>query len=262
MTNSAVLDSVHRASDLIARSTYCVAFTGAGISTPSGIPDFRSAGSGLWTQSDPMAVASLTAFRYHPETFYDWLRPLARQIWAAQPNPAHQALAQLEQLGYLRAVITQNIDGLHQRAGSSQVVEVHGSVSHLVCPKCHSVFPAADYATPFVTDGTLPHCGNCQALLKPDITLFEEMLPIDAWDQAVAHSQQADCYLVIGSSLEVYPANELPRLALVHGAKLIILTLSPTYLDRRADLIIRSDVASVLPAIVTEVLNQTGKPVG
>ena len=119
MTNSAVLDSVHRASDLIARSTYCVAFTGAGISTPSGIPDFRSAGNGLWTQSDPMEVASMTAFRYHPEKFYDWLRPLARQIWAAQPNPAHQALAELEKFGYLRAVITQNIDGLHQRAGSS-----------------------------------------------------------------------------------------------------------------------------------------------
>jgi len=256
MTNSAVPDSVRRTSDLIVSSTYCVAFTGAGISTPSGIPDFRSAGSGLWTQSDPMQVASLTAFRYHPEKFFEWLRPLASQIWAAQPNPAHLALARLEQAGYLRAVITQNIDGLHQRSGSTEVVEVHGSVSTLICPHCHSVFPAEDYANPFVTAGILPRCTNCLALLKPAITLFEEMLPMDAWGQAVDHSQQADCYLVIGSSLEVSPANDLPRLALDSGAKLIIITLSPTALDRRADVIIRADAAVVLPDIVDLVFNQ------
>jgi len=259
MTNSAVPDSVRRASDLIVSSTYCVAFTGAGISTPSGIPDFRSAGSGLWTQSDPMEVASLTAFRYHPEKFFGWLRPLAGQIWAAQPNPAHLALARLEQAGNLRAVITQNIDGLHQRSGSTGVIEVHGSVSTLICPHCHSVFSAEDYADPFVTAGILPRCTNCQTLLKPAITLFEEMLPFDAWDQAVGHSRQADCYLVIGSSLEVSPANDLPRLALDSGAKLIVITLSPTYLDRRADVIIRSDAAIMLPDIVDRVLDQTNK---
>lgn len=259
MTNSAVLDSVRRTSDLIISSSYCVAFTGAGISTPSGIPDFRSAGSGLWTQSDPMEVASLTAFRYHPEKFFDWLRPLAGQIWAAQPNPAHLALARLEQGGFLRAVITQNIDGLHQRSGSTQVIEVHGSVSTLICPHCHSIFPAEDYANSFVKAGVLPHCTNCHALLKPAITLFEEMLPMDAWDQAVEHSRQADCFLVIGSSLEVSPANGLPRLALDSGAKLIIITLSPTSLDRRADVIIRADAVVMLPDIVDLVLDRTNK---
>jgi NAD-dependent deacetylase len=206
-----------------------------------------------------MEVASLTAFRYHPEKFFDWLRPLASQIWAAQPNPAHLALARLEQAGYLRAVITQNIDGLHQRSGSTEVIEVHGSVSTLICPHCHSVFPAEEYANPFVTAGVLPHCTNCQTLLKPAITLFEEMLPMDAWDRAVGHSRQAGCYLVIGSSLEVSPANDLPRLALNNGAKLIIITLSPTYLDRRADVIIRGDAAVLLPEIVDLVLNQSNK---
>lgn len=259
MTNSAAPDSVRRTSDLIVSSSYCVAFTGAGISTPSGIPDFRSTGSGLWTQSDPMEVASLTAFRYHPEKFFDWLRPLARQIWAARPNPAHLALARLEQAGYLRAVITQNIDGLHQRSGSTEVVEVHGSVSRLICPHCHSVFPAEAYANSFIKAGVLPHCINCQALLKPAITLFEEMLPMDAWDMAVGHSRQADCYLVIGSSLEVSPANGLPRLALDSGAKLIVITLSPTFLDRQADLIIRADAAVILPEIVDLVLSNSNK---
>lgn len=259
MTSSAVPDSVRRTSDLIVSSSYCVAFTGAGISTPSGIPDFRSAGSGLWTQSDPMEVTSLTAFRYHPEKFFDWLRPLAGQILAAQPNPAHLALARLEQAGFLRAVITQNIDGLHQRSGSTEVIEVHGSVSTLICPHCQSVFPAEDYANSFVKAGVLPHCTNCQALLKPAITLFEEMLPMDAWDQAVGHSRQADCYLVIGSSLEVSPANELPRLALDSGAKLIIITLSPTSIDYQADVIIRADAAVMLPDIVDRVLNRPNK---
>jgi len=257
MTSSAALDSLHRISDLIAGSTCCVAFTGAGISTASGIPDFRSAGSGLWAQSDPMEVASLTAFRYHPEKFFNWLRPLAGQIWAAQPNPAHQALARLEQGAHLRAVITQNIDGLHQRSGSTQVIEVHGSVSTLICPHCRSVFPAENYAAPFIADGILPYCGNCQSMLKPNIILFEEMLPIAAWEQAVEYSRQADCFLVVGSSLEVSPANELPRLAYEHGARLIILTRSPTYLDHRADVILRADIVETLPAIVDLVLSKS-----
>lgn len=262
MTNSAVPDSVRRTSDLIATSRYCVAFTGAGISTPSGIPDFRSAGSGLWTQSNPMEVASLTAFRYHPEEFFDWLRPLAAKIWTAQPNPAHLALAHLEQAGYLRGVITQNIDGLHQRSGSSEVIEVHGSVSTMVCPRCQSIFPAEVFADPFINARILPRCTHCQVLLKPAITLFEEMLPFDAWDRAVGHSRQADCYLVIGSSLEVSPANDLPRLALNNGARLIIITLSPTYLDRKADVIIKADAAAALPAIVDLVLSRSNDKSG
>jgi len=114
------------AARMLRESRHAVALTGAGISTPSGIPDFRSAASGLWTQNDPMQVASLTTFRRRPEAFFNWLRPLAEKMWAAQPNPAHTALAQLEQAGLLKAVITQNIDALHQRAGSQTVIELHG----------------------------------------------------------------------------------------------------------------------------------------
>ena len=260
MINSAAQDSLQQAADLILGAQYFVAFTGAGISTPSGIPDFRSAGSGLWTQSNPMEVASLTAFRNHPEKFFNWLRPLAQQIGSARPNPAHLALAKLEQAGRLKALITQNIDGLHQRAGSQAVIEVHGSMSTLACPRCQATYSADPYYQPFVTDNVLPRCANCQALLKPDITLFEEMLPVQAWENAMEHSQAADCYMVIGSSLEVSPANGLPRLAYQNGAKIIINTLSTTYLDRKAQVVIRADVARTLPLIVELVL-QGAKPV-
>ena len=254
MINSAAQDFLQQAADLILSAEYFVAFTGAGISTPSGIPDFRSAGSGLWTQSDPLEVASLTAFRSHPERFFNWLRPLAQQIGSAQPNPAHLALAQLEQAKRLKAVITQNIDGLHQRAGSQKVIEVHGSMSTLQCPHCRSAYSSEPYYLPFVVNNVLPRCPKCQALLKPDITLFEELLPAAAWENALEHSQAADCYMVVGSSLEVSPANGLPHLAYQNGAKIIISTLSPTYLDRKARLVIRADAAKTLPAIVERVI--------
>ncbi len=254
MINSAAQDFLQQAADLILRAEYFVVFTGAGISTPSGIPDFRSAGKGLWTQSDPMEVASLTAFRYHPERFFNWLRPLVQQIGSAQPNPAHLALARLEQARRLKAVITQNIDGLHQRAGSQEVIEVHGSMSTLKCPRCGAAYSTELYYQSFVKDNILPRCAKCQTFLKPDITLFEEMLPAEAWENALEHSQAADCYMVIGSSLEVSPANGLPHLAYQNGAKIIISTLSPTYLDRKAHVVIRADAAQTLPAITERVL--------
>ena len=229
-------------------------FTGAGISTPSGIPDFRSANGGLWTKSDPMEVASYSAFRYHPEKFYNWLKPLAEHIWNASPNAAHESLAHLEQAGYLKAVITQNIDGLHQKAGSQQVIEIHGSMNHLRCMICQSRYSAEVYYQQFISAGEFPRCANCGSLLKPEITLFEEMLPYDAWSSAVDHSENADLFIVIGSSLEVSPASSLPLTALQSGAKLIINTLSSTYLDQRADLVIPYDVTEVVPAITQKVL--------
>ncbi len=238
------------AADLVRQSHYTVVLTGAGISTPSGIPDFRSANTGVWTRNNPMEVASLTAFRYQPEKFFNWLRPLARQMFNAQPNPAHLALAQLEQEGYLRAVITQNIDGLHQRAGTHSLYEVHGSMETLACLKCRQNFPTNAFLDVFIAREQIPTCPNCRSVLKPGIVLFEEMLPMDVWDAAQAQAEQADLFLVVGSALEVTPAAQLPLYALENGAKLIIITFSPTYLDRRATLLLPFDVAEVLPAIV------------
>ena len=241
--------AIQKAASLLRNSHHAVAFTGAGVSTPSGIPDFRSAGSGLWKKSDPMKVASLTSFRHTPQVFFDWLRPLAAQIVQAQPNPAHLALAQMEKAGIIKAVITQNIDGLHQKAGSHNVFELHGSMNTLSCPKCHAVMASMPYLAPFIEDGTLPACPNCGSFLKPDIVLFEEMLPMQTWQAAEEYSKSADVFLVAGSSLEVVPAAGLPYHAVEHYAKLIINNYTPTYLDEQAEVVITINAAEALPRI-------------
>jgi len=240
---------IARAASLLRKARHAVAFTGAGISTPSGIPDFRSANSGLWTRNDPMKVASLTSFRKTPQVFFDWLRPLARQIALAQPNPAHLALAQLEKAGILKAVITQNIDGLHQRAGSQNVFEVHGTMSTLSCPQCHDVSASTAYLDAFIQEGAIPRCKNCGSYLRPDIVLFEETLPIQTWRSAQAYSEEADVFMVVGSSLEVVPAAGLPYYAAERNAAIIIVNYTPTYLDNRAEVVLSMDVAEALPQI-------------
>jgi len=229
-----------------------VALTGAGISTPSGIPDFRSQGSGLWNRWDPFEVASLSAFRYRPEKFFAWMRPLATGIVKAQPNPAHMALADLEQVGSLQYVITQNIDGLHRRAGSHQVLEVHGSMDSLTCIGCYKRFASGDFMEPYLETGQIPHCPECCDILKPDVVLFEEQLPASIWLQAQKVCEDCDLLLVAGSSLEVMPVAGLPLRALEHGATLILVNQSPTYLDEQADFVFNDDVAVILPYLAAE----------
>jgi NAD-dependent deacetylase len=250
MSSSLPEQSIQTAARYLRQARHAVAFTGAGISTPSGIPDFRSQGSGLWKKSDPMKVASLTSFRHTPQVFFDWLRPLAQKIDQAQPNPAHLALAQMEQAGILKAVITQNIDGLHQRAGSKRVFEVHGSLGALLCGACQKEYPLEGYRAAFLQEGAIPRCPNCQRTLKPGIVLFEEMLPVDTWQAAERHCDKADVVLVVGSSLEVMPAASLPMSAVEHGAALLINNFTPTFLDRQAAVLLPGDVAEVLPQIV------------
>ncbi|MDR3572666.1 MAG: NAD-dependent deacylase [Anaerolineaceae bacterium] len=245
---------IRKASQLLSNSNYTVVLTGAGISTSSGIPDFRSQGTGLWQKNDPLEVASLTAFRYTPEKFFNWLRPLAKDIWQAKPNPAHIALAELEKAGWIKAIITQNIDGLHQAAGAENVVEVHGSATTLTCLSCRKSFPVSDFVQAFIIEGDMPHCPSCSKLLKPDIILFEEMLPMNAWSQAQYHCENADLILVIGSSLEVTPANSLPIYALENGAHLIINNYSSTYLDGQADVLLPVDIIEAIPGIAQNLL--------
>lgn len=252
MNNDALIE---RATELLAASRYAVALTGAGLSTPSGIPDFRSPASGLWERvEDLMEVASIYAFRHQPQTFYDWLRPLLDVIRAAQPNPAHVALAQLEAAGRLQALITQNIDRLHERAGSSAVYEVHGHLRDIVCLACHHTLPAAPALEAFMATGHIPHCRRCHHVMKPAVVLFGEMLPAAAMRAAQAHARAADLVLVAGSSLEVAPAGDLPALARANGARLILVNYGPTHMDDEADVVIRGDVAEVLPRLVGAVL--------
>ena len=241
---------IDRAVELLRQARHAVALTGAGISTPSGIPDYRSPKSGLWEKAaDMMEVASIYAFRHNPQAFYDWLRPLLRVILDAQPTPAHYALAQLEATGCLKAVITQNIDLLHERAGSQNLYEVHGHLREVVCPACHYTLPAADLMDEFMATGTIPRCIRCHHIMKPNVVLFGELLPWATMKAAQMHAQAADLVIVAGSSLEVAPAGDLPELALDNGARLVIINFMETHLDHRADIIIRADVADVLPQL-------------
>jgi len=251
---SQVATKIEFAAELFRQAKYPVVLTGAGISTPSGIPDFRSAGTGLWAKSEAMEVASLSTFRYEPTLFYNWFRPLANRIINAAPNTAHIALAELEDAGYLDAVITQNIDVLHQKAGSKNIIEMHGTLRTLSCTQCYHQLESAPFLKPFVERGTIPHCPDCSAILKPDVILFGEQLPQRAWLKAQNTARNCDLMLVIGSSLEVLPVAGLPMQTLDRGGHLIILNQTPTYLDVRADIIFTQNAATLLPALAEQVL--------
>jgi len=246
-------DYTTRAAEIINHSRHLVIFTGAGISTPSGIPDFRSTKTGLWQHNNPMEVASATAFHYHPDKFFNWLRPLLQASCASKPNPAHLALTELENMGIAHAIITQNIDGLHQRAGSRNVIELHGSMFSYVCLKCHERKENTSEVIDEILAGLIPRCKRCGSIVKPGITLFEELLPEQAWEQAEREVEQADVMLVAGSSLEVNPAASLPYGACLRGCKLIIVNLTPTFLDQLAVLAFSVDVAEGLPKILEAV---------
>ena len=249
-------ETIRYAAELIKQSKHTVALTGAGFSTPSGIPDFRSEGTGLWSKVDPMQVASLNTFRYAPERFYEWARSLATQILKAQPNPAHLALARLVAIGLVHTLITQNIDGLHQKAGSKRVVELHGTIRTVTCGECFRQFPSEKVIASLMENENVPHCPACNGLLKLDVILFGEQLPVRAWQEAEAAVRACDLMLVAGSSLEVLPVAGLPLKALDAGAHLIIANLSPTYLSVRADAVLLGDVAEIVPMIARRVLDE------
>jgi NAD-dependent deacetylase len=253
--SSQTVTDIDTVAELLRKAKRTVVLTGAGISTPSGIPDFRSEGTGLWSRDEPMEVASLSTFRTEPERFYIWFRPLASLIFNAKPNPAHIALAELEKAKRIHSIITQNIDALHQKAGAENVIEMHGTIRTLSCTQCFHKAEAQIYLKAFVEQGELPRCSECGSLMKPDAILFGEQLPQQAWYDAQRDSRQCDLMLVAGSSLEVLPVAGLPMQAIDRGAHLVILNNTATYLNVRADVTIQEDVAEVIPAIAEQVLN-------
>ena len=253
--SSATTTALENAAVLFRNAKRIVALTGAGISTPSGIPDFRSEGTGLWSSDEPMEVASLNTFRTHPERFFNWFRPLAGKIFHAQPNPAHKTFAELEQAGREIAIVTQNIDGLHQKAGSKHVVEMHGTLGTLSCTNCFNKFESGDFLHPFIEHGTIPLCTNCNGILKPDVILFGEQLPQSAWMEAQSAVRQCDLMVVVGSSLEVLPVAGLPVQAVDRGAHLIIINDTSTYINIRADVVITENVATALPTIAKRAIH-------
>ena len=252
---SEIKESIKRAAHWIRMARHAVVFSGAGISTPSGIPDFRGKKEGLWQRYDPMKVASLSAFIHTPEIFYDWFRPLFLTSWTAQPNAAHAGLAKLEETGYIQSIITQNIDGLHQKAGSQRVFELHGSALSFSCPGCGTSQPASSVYQQFISGVLIPECDQCHRVLKPEVVLFEESLPALVWQEAEEEVRKADLVLVIGSSIEVYPACTLPQQAIRHGSWVIINNLTPTPLDRNAAIVVQMDAAQFVPRLVEMILS-------
>lgn len=229
--------------ELIRSHQPCVALTGAGVSTESGIPDFRSAG-GIWAQYDPYDVASIDGFCRDPERVWEFYGLRLGVLADAKPNPAHLALARLEREGLLQAVITQNVDGLHRAAGSKNVIEVHGTIATASCPRCgHREDPRRLLP--------LPRCANCDAVLKPDVVMFGELLDPDVIDRATELAQEAKLLLVVGSSLQVWPVAGLPEETLPRGGLLAIVNREPTPYDDRAALVAHGSAGEILAACVT-----------
>lgn len=240
---------INQAKTILKSAKCVVALTGAGISTSSGIPDFRSPESGLWDHIDPMEVATITAFKRNPQEFFDWIRPLIQTIMTAKPNPAHLALAQMEKHGPLQGIITQNIDVLHTKAGSQTIYEVHGHMRDATCMHCLETFQTSDIMGQYLENGNIPQCPNCNGILKPNVILFGEILPVIILNRAKKLTQTCDVMIVAGSSLEVAPAGDLPMLAKYAGAQVIIINYDETHLDYLADVVIHADVAEVLPQL-------------
>jgi NAD-dependent deacetylase len=239
-----------RLAGLIRESACTVALTGAGISVPSGIPDFRTPGEGLWEKVDPMEVAHIDAFRRDPARFWSFYRPRLASLGAVEPNPAHEALAELERGGLLEAVITQNIDSLHLRAGSERVIEVHGTIRTATCQTCGASFNLEQLEGLFDPDDGVAICSGCLGYVKPDVVLFGELLPAEAMAEAEALAARAELMLCVGSSLEVYPVAGLPSTTLGRGGRLAIVTRGPTPYDGDAMARMDGDVVEDLTAVL------------
>jgi NAD-dependent deacetylase len=241
------VDDVALLAELVRTRQPVVALTGAGASTASGIPDFRSP-TGWWARFDPQVYSSIETFRRDPAKVWEFHGPRLRFLADAEPNPVHLVLARLEQAGLLEAVITQNIDMLHVKAGSREVIEVHGSVRTATCHGCGRTLPVDEVAALVESHGA-PPCPGCGAIVKPDVVFFGELLPAAAIDRAQALARRAGLLLVIGSSLQVWPVAELPAVAQAHGAAVAIVNAGPTTFDGRADLRIDADAADTLSAL-------------
>jgi NAD-dependent deacetylase len=244
------LSDAARLADMIREARSVVALTGAGISVPSGIPDFRTPVTGLWENVDPMEVAHISVFRRDPQRFWAFYGQRFALLDGKRPNDAHRALARLEADGHLDVLVTQNIDGLHAAAGSRDVIEVHGSIAQASCPFDREQVPLHEVRVRMeaAADG-VPRCAGGHAL-KPDVVLFGELLPEAAINRAFALAGQADLLLCVGSSLEVHPVAGLPQVTLAGGGRVAIVTQGPTPYDGDAAVKLDGDVVDELGAVL------------
>jgi len=240
-----------RLAELMRRAGSVVALTGAGVSVPSGIPDFRSPGTGLWERVNPMEVAHIDVFHEDPERFWSFYADRFAALEDKRPNDVHRALVTLEAEDLVDAVITQNVDMLHSRAGTRELVEVHGSIEHCSCESCGVSVALAEARARSSADARgVPHCERCGAPLKPDVVLFGEMLPVIAMERAQELCASADLLLCIGSSLEVHPVAGLPLLTIRGGGQIAILTQGETPLDELASVRLRGDLVEEMQGLL------------
>jgi NAD-dependent deacetylase len=242
-------NQAERLAELLRESSCTVALTGAGISVPSGIPDFRTPGEGIWEKVDPMEVAHIDAFRHDPSRFWGFYRQRLRALADVQPNGAHRVLAELERRGLLEAVITQNIDTLHHKAGSERVIEVHGSIRTSSCQGCGAEFPLERVESLFGEEGAAV-CAECGGHVKPDVVLFGELLPTEAIAEAEALAARAELMLCVGTSLEVYPVAGLPSVTMRNGGRIAVITKGPTPFDDDAAVRMDGDVVADLKVVL------------
>ena len=242
--------SVARLAELLWERQPCVVLTGAGISTESGIPDFRSR-EGIWARYDPFEVAHIDAFPRDPARVWEFYALRLDALASAEPNAGHRALARLEAAGLVRALVTQNVDGLHARAGSREIVEVHGSLREAACLHCGSRVPMSEAELP------APSCAECGEILKPGVVMFGEMLPARAIERAQQLASEARLLLVVGSSLEVYPVAGLPEETLAAGGSLAIVNRGSTPWDTHAAVVIDGGAGETLSALADIVTGPT-----
>jgi NAD-dependent deacetylase len=239
-------DLINKAAEIIFRSRLTLALTGAGISVESGIPDFRSAG-GLWSKYDPAEYATIHAFRQDPEKIWNMLRDMDGLIAQARPNPAHIGMGEMEKLGFLHCIITQNVDNLHQAGGARNVIEYHGNSSTLSCLWCGTRYKAEEKRGEHI-----PRCG-CRQVLKPDVVFFGEAIPEQALTRSFHLASSAEVVMVVGTSALVSPANTIPSMAKSRGAKLIEMNMERTHLtDTVTDIFIEGRAGETIPALVEE----------
>ena len=238
---------IREAAQIVHQSKLTLALTGAGISVESGIPDFRSAG-GLWSKYNPEEYATISAFRSAPEKVWEMLRDMGDLVDKAKPNNAHLGLGELENLGFLHAIITQNVDNLHQSGGSRNVIEYHGNSSTLTCLSCGRKYRAVEkrYEHP-------PLC-KCHSILKPDVVFFGETIPQDALHRSFQLASRAEVLLVVGTSATVSPANAIPNIAKENGATIIEINLEETLLTGYVtDLFLQGSASEIIDAVVAEI---------
>lgn len=244
---------IHLAAELLYNSKQAIALTGAGVSTESGIPDFRGEG-GIWEKYKPEIYGNIDAFLKNPAKFWKLAQKIAPKLFSAEPNSSHIALAELENMDIIKAIITQNIDELHQKADSVMVYEVHGNINRFTCFGCRASYTKEQVLRKLKKKRKEPpNCDICAAPLKPSVVLFGEPLPTFEIYQSQALSQKADIMLIAGSSLSVAPVCDLPLLTLNEGGKLIIVNEKTTHLDEKAEVVIHHKTGTILPLIVEEI---------